>query len=159
SRRPSRSAIASCCCRRIRARSRPRSIAWPAVRRRPRLLASLDARFTPCCLPTRSRTRTMPEVAAIQRPEIYREPLGPDQFDIIENPLPGFENPHSQGVPRKLCFLAVLAALWEGYARWLDNELLVPNFSATVRALIADIVSGTIIERAFISTQVLLIGY
>jgi NitT/TauT family transport system permease protein len=101
----------------------------------------------------------MPEAAAIQRPEIYRQPLGPDQFGIIEKPLTVSEKLYNQGWLRKLFVLTVLAALWEGYARWLDNELLVPTFSATVRALIADIVSGTIIERAFISMQVLLVGY
>jgi NitT/TauT family transport system permease protein len=65
------------------------------------------------------------------------------QFGIIGKPLTVSEKLYNQGWLRKLFVLTVLAALWEGYASWLDNELLVPTFSATVRALIAGIVSGT----------------
>ena len=40
---------------------------------------------------------------------------------------------------RKLVLLAVLAAAWEAYARWLANPLLFPTFSATVVALVSSI--------------------
>ena len=43
--------------------------------------------------------------------------------------------------------LAVIAAIWEIYARWLNNALLVPTFSATVEALAAGVASGTILAR------------
>jgi NitT/TauT family transport system permease protein len=101
----------------------------------------------------------MLEAGATHRPEIYRETLGPDQFGIVEKPLTAFERLYDQAWLRKLFVLVVLAGLWEGYALWLDNELLVPTSTATVRALIAGVASGTIIERAFISTEVLQMGY
>src|SRR4051812_23361245 len=94
-----------------------------------------------------------------QRPEIYREPLSQDQFGIIEKPLTSFERLYNQGWLRKLFVIIVLAALWEGYARWLDNELLVPTFSATVRALAAGVVSGVILTRAAASIEVLVMGF
>jgi NitT/TauT family transport system permease protein len=101
----------------------------------------------------------MSDAAMTQRPEIYRETLGADQFGIVAKPLTLFETLYNQGWLRKLFVLVVLAALWEGYARWLDNELLVPTFSATVQAMWVGVVSGTLIARALLSIKVLLIGY
>ncbi|MGA9126062.1 MAG: ABC transporter permease, partial [Pseudolabrys sp.] len=60
---------------------------------------------------------------------------------------------------RKLFVLIVIAVCWELYARWLDNELLVPTFSATVRALVHGIASGVILTRAALSIKVLLMGF
>jgi NitT/TauT family transport system permease protein len=96
---------------------------------------------------------------AAARPEIYREPLSPEQFGIVEKPLTPFERLYNQGWLRKLFVLAVLAASWEAYARWLDNELLVPTFSATIRALAEGIAGGVILTRAALSIEVLLIGF
>jgi NitT/TauT family transport system permease protein len=93
-----------------------------------------------------------------ERPEVYRTPLGQERFGIVEKPLTLFELLYNQGWLRKLFVLVVIAALWETYARWLDNELLVPTFSATVRALAGDIASGTIPARALLSMKVLLTG-
>ena len=101
----------------------------------------------------------MSDAAMTQRPEIYRETLGADQFGIVAKPLTLFETLYNQGWLRKLFVLVVLAALLEGYARWLDNELLVPTFSATVQAMWVGVVSGTLIARALLSIKVLLIGY
>ncbi len=95
----------------------------------------------------------------IQRPEIYREPLSQKQFGIVEKPLSVFERIYDLSWLRKLFVLVVIAALWEGYARWLDNELLVPTFSATVDALIDVAVSGVIFTRAAMSLKVLLMGF
>ena len=72
---------------------------------------------------------------AILRPEIYREPMSQEKFGIVEKPLTPFERLYNQDWVRKLFVLIVIAACWEAYARWLDNELLVPTFSATVLAL------------------------
>jgi NitT/TauT family transport system permease protein len=101
----------------------------------------------------------MPEVASTGRPEIYRETLGPDQLGVVQKPLTVFERLYNQGWLRKLFVLVVLAALWEAYALWLDNELLVPTFTATVQALAAGVINGTLVERALLSIKVLLIGY
>jgi NitT/TauT family transport system permease protein len=63
-----------------------------------------------------------------------------------------FEN----GVVRKLIVLGVLALLWEGYARWLDNPLLFPTFYDTLSALFASVQSGQLV-RAVSFTLVLLL--
>ncbi len=93
------------------------------------------------------------------RPEIYREPMSQEKFGIVEKPLTLFERLYNQNWLRKLFMLIVIAVCWETYARWLDNELLVPTFSATVRALVHGIASGVILTRAALSIKVLLMGF
>ena len=93
------------------------------------------------------------------RPEIYHEPMSQEKFGIVEKPLTLFERLYNQNWLRKLFVLIVIAVCWETYARWLDNELLVPTFSATVRALVHGIASGVILTRAALSIKVLLMGF
>jgi hypothetical protein len=94
-----------------------------------------------------------------ERPEVYRTPLGQEQFGIVAKPLTLFELLYNQDWLRKLFVLVIITVLWETYARWLDNELLVPTFSATVRALAGGIASSTIPARALLSIAVLLMGF
>jgi NitT/TauT family transport system permease protein len=96
---------------------------------------------------------------AALRPEIYREPMSQEKFGIVQKPLTIFERLYNQNWLRKLFVLIVIAVCWEAYARWLDNELLVPTFSATVRALVQGIASGVILTRALLSIKVLLMGF
>jgi len=93
------------------------------------------------------------------RPEIYREPMSQETFGIVQKPLTLFERLYNQNWLRKLFVLVVIAVCWELYARWLDNELLVPTFGATVRALVEGIGSGVILTRALLSIKVLLMGF
>jgi NitT/TauT family transport system permease protein len=102
------------------------------------------------------QTQTLP---AAERPNIYCETLGPDQFGIIEKPLTWVERIYNQSWLRKIGILILLALAWEIYGRWLDNPLLVPPFSAVVRALATDVANGTIPKRALSSIQVLMIGF
>jgi NitT/TauT family transport system permease protein len=60
---------------------------------------------------------------------------------------------------RKGLLLLVLAALWEGYARWLNNPLLFPTFLDTLKALFAGIASGEIPKAATYTFQLLIEGY
>jgi NitT/TauT family transport system permease protein len=60
---------------------------------------------------------------------------------------------------RKIILLLVLAALWEAYARWLANPLLLPTFSDTVRALVSSIVSGRLPRAVSFTLELLLKGY
>jgi NitT/TauT family transport system permease protein len=96
---------------------------------------------------------------AALRPEIYREPMSQEKFGIVQKPLTIFERLYNQNWLRKLFVLVVIAVCWQAYARWLDNELLVPTFSATVRALVQGIASGVILTRALLSIKVLLMGF
>ncbi len=93
-----------------------------------------------------------------KRPEIYVT-LEDTGFGVVEKPLSVWERLSSNAVLRKTILLVVLALIWELYARWLNNSLLVPTFGATVAALWDGLVSGRIIYAAFTSIKVLLQGY
>jgi NitT/TauT family transport system permease protein len=94
-----------------------------------------------------------------RRPEIYKETLGADQFGIIEKPLTVFERMFNQGWLRKLLLIIALATIWEVYARWLNNDLLVPTFSASIQALWQSVMDGVLPARVWTSIGVLLRGY
>jgi NitT/TauT family transport system permease protein len=94
-----------------------------------------------------------------RRPEIYKETLGADQFGIIEKPLTTLERMFNQGWLRKLLLIIALATIWEIYARWLNNDLLVPTFSASMQALWQSIVDGVLPQRVMTSIGVLIRGY
>jgi len=96
---------------------------------------------------------------AVQRANIYCETVGPEQFGIIQKPLTLAEKIYNQAWLRKVGIIVVLALAWEFYARWLDNSLLVPTFSDTMRAFAAGFSEGTIPSRALSSLEVLLIGF
>jgi NitT/TauT family transport system permease protein len=93
------------------------------------------------------------------RREIVREVRSADQFGIVEKQLTPWERLYNQGWLRKCFLLILMAAVWEAYARHLDNQLLVPTFSDTVQALWDGVISGALLVRAWASIQVLLIGF
>ena len=97
--------------------------------------------------------------AALARPEVLREPVTSDSFGVVEKPLSAWERIANLGFARKLVLLALLALIWELYARWLNNPLLFPTFSATVRAFLDGVLGGTLLVKALTSLRVLLIGY
>ena len=97
---------------------------------------------------------------AVQRANIvYNETLGPEKFGIIQKPLTLAEKIYNQTWLRKVFIIVVLATGWQLYGLWLDNPLLVPTFSDTVRALVTDVANGTIPDRALSSIEVLLVGF
>jgi NitT/TauT family transport system permease protein len=91
------------------------------------------------------------------RPEIVRDQMA--QFAVVQKPLSTLERIYNQVWLRKLVILAVLALIWETYGRFLNNDLLFPTFSATVRAFVDAILSGVLPARAWASIKVLLMGY
>ncbi len=100
----------------------------------------------------------MNEIAA--RSERYPEaPVEQSAFGIVEKPLSTWERIFNQGAVRKTLLLIVLAVAWEVYARWLNNPLLFPSFSAMLEAFFEAIASGTLPARAAVSIKVLLMGY
>ncbi|WP_377848740.1 ABC transporter permease [Bosea sp. UC22_33] len=92
------------------------------------------------------------------RPE-FDQPLPPFVAIAAERPRPWSERLASQGWLRKILILLVLGALWEAAARWQDNDLLLPSFIATLRALVEGLASGELLERARLSLIVLAQGY
>jgi NitT/TauT family transport system permease protein len=93
------------------------------------------------------------------RPEIIRDISSAEAFGIVEQRLSVAERLFNQAWLRKSLLLVVLAGAWELYARQLDNDLLLPSFSATITALFADTINMVLPERAWASLQVLLMGY
>jgi NitT/TauT family transport system permease protein len=78
---------------------------------------------------------------------------------VVQKPLTLLEQVYNSAVIRKTLIVVLLALIWEGYARWLDNELMFPTLSATLLALWRGIVSGELIGRTWVSLSVLLTGY
>src|SRR5690242_6829408 len=102
-----------------------------------------------CCSRTGSRRRSMSDAAL--RPEIVQTPRGTQDFGIVEKPLTLFERLYNQAWVRKTALILVLIAVWEVYARHLDNSLLIPTFSETITAWWQGMASGVLPERAWAS--------
>lgn len=88
--------------------------------------------------------------------EIALEPLPPRES---ERPLPLATRVWQQAWLRRALILVVLAVLWEIVACWQDNDLLLPTFLQTAKALVEGLASGELVEKTRISLAVLLQGY
>jgi NitT/TauT family transport system permease protein len=77
----------------------------------------------------------------------------------VERPLPVYQRLYENSLFRKAVLLVVLALAWEGYARGLDNPLLVPTLTATVRALVSAIGTGEMPRAIAYTLTLLLEGY
>ncbi|HET7031834.1 MAG TPA: ABC transporter permease [Casimicrobiaceae bacterium] len=93
------------------------------------------------------------------RPERYLEATDAAGSAVVEKPLSAWQRVTNIGAVRKLALLALLALVWEAYARWLNNPLLLPTFTSTVGAFVDAIASGVLPGRALTSLRVLLAGY
>jgi NitT/TauT family transport system permease protein len=93
------------------------------------------------------------------RSDVVRETVPPSAFGVLAQPLTGWERAWNNGALRKTALLILLASGWEIYARWLNNPLMVPTFSATLEALWEGIDKGGLLGRAAFSVRVLLMGY
>jgi NitT/TauT family transport system permease protein len=77
----------------------------------------------------------------------------------IEQAVPWARRLGSHAALRSAVILAILAGVWELGARWQDNELMLPTFGQTLRALVDGLASGELIVKTRISLTVLLQGY
>jgi NitT/TauT family transport system permease protein len=93
------------------------------------------------------------------RPEYLRDVIAGKDIGVVEKPLTFSQRLAGQGWLRKSVILLLIALAWEVYARYLDNPLLVPTFTATLEAFAAGIQSGDIPLKAINSVQILLKGY
>ncbi|WP_264048056.1 ABC transporter permease [Methylobacterium flocculans] len=92
------------------------------------------------------------------RPE-YDRALAPFVEAPVERALPLSARLWQQDGLRKGLIIAALALVWEGLARWQDNDLLLPGFLATMSALVDGLANGELLERVRISLAVLIQGY
>jgi NitT/TauT family transport system permease protein len=93
------------------------------------------------------------------RPEYLRDIVASSDIGVMQKPLTVAQRLVNQAWLRKVFILVMLAAAWEAYARWLDNPLLMPTFTATLEALQEGIVSGEILQKVANSVVLLLKGY
>ena len=82
-----------------------------------------------------------------------------EAFGVVEQPLSAWERLTDNVIVRKLVILLLLALVWEAYARWLANPLVLPTFMATLESFVGKILSGELLLKAGVSLKVLLQGY
>ena len=92
------------------------------------------------------------------RPE-YEVPLTPLTDVPLQRKLSLAQRLWQQSWLRKSLILLLLALLWEVLARWQNNDLLLPGFLQTAQAFVDGVTSGELLEKVWISLQVLIKGY
>lgn len=93
------------------------------------------------------------------RPEIEYDVLPAADIGAVERALSPLERIANVDWVRRATIIAALACTWEVYAHHLNNPLLLPTFSDTLRALWLAAVEGRLLSRVWSSLQVLLMGY
>jgi NitT/TauT family transport system permease protein len=93
------------------------------------------------------------------RPEYIREQVDEHDFGVVRKPLTPWERLFANGFVRKAVILFALAAIWQGYAAYLDNGLVMPTFIDTVRSFLDHMASGELPRKSWVSIRVLLQGY
>jgi NitT/TauT family transport system permease protein len=93
------------------------------------------------------------------RPEFERQLTEAGAIGDVERPLGLGERIWNNETFQRFMILAVLIAIWELYARWLNNSLLFPTFTETVKTFVHDLGTGVLINRTVTSLRTLAIGY
>ncbi|WP_207477125.1 ABC transporter permease [Arenibaculum pallidiluteum] len=93
------------------------------------------------------------------RPEREYRPAPPGAIGDVSQSLPWLHRLAAREDFWRLAVLVALALVWEGYGRWLDDDLLFPTFSQTVAALWTATVSGVLPLRTLASLETLAMGY
>jgi len=92
-------------------------------------------------------------------PEFECELVDTSSVGDVERPLGFVERFANNDTVRRLLILIALGLIWELYARWIDNPLILPTLSATVNTFISDLMSGVLVDRIITSLRSLLLGY
>jgi NitT/TauT family transport system permease protein len=93
------------------------------------------------------------------RPDFEQEPVDASDIGEVERSLSFGERLVNNDTVRRLAVLIVLGAIWELYARWVDNPLILPTLGATLTTFFHDIASGVLIDRVATSLRSLMLGY
>lgn len=97
--------------------------------------------------------------APLERPEFVR-PVADVPADLrIVQTLPWYERLYALDPVRQFSLLLILAAIWQVYALWLDNNLVLPSFASTLDAWWDSVARGPLLLRAWTSIKLLLMGY
>ncbi len=93
------------------------------------------------------------------RPEFENVTVEPGKADAAGTSLSLWRRLGQQVWVSQVGILAGLAVLWQLYAGFLDNPLMLPSFTEMAGALWDAAVHGPLLERVVISMKVLLMGY
>ncbi len=77
----------------------------------------------------------------------------------VERPLTAAERFVNNEAVQRLTILVAIIVIWELYARWLDNALLFPTFTETIKTFSKDVANGVLVDRTLTSLRTLAIGY
>jgi NitT/TauT family transport system permease protein len=92
-------------------------------------------------------------------PDFECDPVDASSVGDVERPLGFFERLTNNDAARRLAILIALGLIWELYARWIDNPLILPTFGATVNTFVSDLMSGVLVDRIATSLRSLILGY
>ncbi len=95
----------------------------------------------------------------VSRPDVFRELSSTDALPVLRTRRPWPVLAYDNSLVRRLVVIALLGALWQGYAAYADNPLLFPSLSDTVVALVENIANGELLLRSAVSLKVLITGY
>jgi NitT/TauT family transport system permease protein len=70
-----------------------------------------------------------------------------------------YEKIYNISLLRKIFLLVMMIALWQWYAIFLNNELMLPKFTSTIKGFARLIQSGELISRTLTSLRVIAFGY
>ena len=93
------------------------------------------------------------------RPEFERELVDSGVIGDVERPLGFAERVLNNETFQRFVILFVLIVVWELYARWLNNSLLFPSFTETVKTFVHDLRNGVLVNRTITSLRTLALGY
>jgi NitT/TauT family transport system permease protein len=102
---------------------------------------------------------TTGRVIALPRPDFERDLIDASGIGDVERRLSFWERLVNNDAARRVVVLVALLLIWEAYARWADNPLLVPTFSETLVTFVRDLLDGTLIDRTLTSLRPLILGY
>lgn len=100
-----------------------------------------------------------PRGSAIERPEFECELVASGAIGDVQRPLSFVERVFQSEAVQRLNIIIALIVGWQLYAWWLNDPLLFPTFTETVRVFWSDLRSGLLLNRTITSLQTLALGY
>lgn len=93
------------------------------------------------------------------KPDVEFELVDAADIGDVQQPLTFLQRLSASDGFRRLCILVALSLIWELYARWVDNPLILPTMSDTLVTFVSDLKSGVLLDRIGTSIRSLLLGY
>jgi NitT/TauT family transport system permease protein len=97
--------------------------------------------------------------SASPRRDFECEPVDASEIGDVARPLTLIEQLTSNAAVRRFAILLALGLIWELYARWIDNPLILPTLRSTLATFFTDLGSGVLVDRVATSLRSLVLGY